>query len=376
MSQNPAPFFYDDALMGYNMGANHPMKPIRLQMTYELLKSYGVFGEHLELISPKPASRELVEKVHSSAYLDMVEQLDSGDYIRGAEKFGFATGDNPIFAGMNRAAYLYTGATVQAAEAVLNGAKVAFSIAGGLHHAHHAQASGFCVFNDCAVALAVLKERLGRVAYVDIDVHHGDGVQWLFYDDPNVLTVSLHQTGYTLFPGTGHVDEIGDGDGIYASINVPYAANTDDSIWLSAWRATALPLLKAYQPRAIVLQMGADAHHTDPLANLKLTAQGWLEAVKDVKALEVPIVAIGGGGYDLANVPRMWTSAVTTLAGIAIPDEVPETYPFRKQVPATLSDPNPPRIRDRDRLNAVTFADQTIAALKARLFPHYGIPMS
>lgn len=367
------PFFYSDALLKYDMGPQHPLRPKRLKMTYELLKSYSAFNERLECIAPSLATREEVEAVHSPDFIDMLERLDNGEPIRGMQRFGFGGGDNPIFPGICAAALLYTGASSSAAQAVLDGSEVAFSISGGLHHAHYAQAAGFCVLNDCAVAMRRLRQKFERVAYVDIDVHHGDGVQELFYDDPTCLTISLHETGRTLFPGTGDTGDIGIGAGSGYSVNLPFAMHTTDEIWISAWREAALPILEAFDPGAIVLQMGTDTHELDPLAHLSLTAQGWLEAVKDVHKLGKPIVAIGGGGYNPTTVPRMWALAISELAGLNLPDQIPANYAFHNEFPATLTDKQLPLVNERDREKARLFAKESIREVKECLFSYHNL---
>ena len=365
-------FFYSEELLNYNMGQQHPMQPRRLQMTYDLLASYGAFGSGLEVVKPPLADHDEVAQTHSPDFLEALRRLDSGDYFPGVHRFGFGTGDNPIFPGIYEASLRYTGASVEAAQAVMEGDAVAFNIAGGLHHAHYDRAAGFCVLNDCAVAIRRLRQKYARVAYVDIDVHHGDGVQELFYDDPTVLTVSLHESGRTLFPGTGYTDEIGVGAGEGFSVNLPFAPYTTDDIWLGAWRASALPLLRAFNPEAILLQTGTDAHEFDPLARICLSAQGWLETVKDVQALGKPIVAVGGGGYNMTTVPRMWTLAVSTLAGITLPDTVPVSYAHCQAIP-TLTDHHTPDIEARYLPRAAQFADQSVAELKALLFSRFGL---
>lgn len=369
-------FFFSDALMQYDMGPNHPLKPRRLFMTEALLKSYGLFESTLERLEPEPADWEEVARTHSRDYLDVLSALDRGgnrpDDVRVARKYGFGTGDNPIFPHIYASSLLYTGGSVAAAQAVNEGDPIAFNIAGGLHHAHYARAAGFCVLNDCAVGIRRLRDKFARVAYVDIDVHHGDGVQESFYDDPTVLTVSLHETGQTLFPGTGDTTEIGAGAGEGYSVNLPFAPYTTDDVWLSAWRESALPLLKAFDPEAIFLQMGTDTHAFDPLAHLCLSAQGWLEAIKDVKALGKPIVAVGGGGYNLTTVPRMWTLAVSTLAGAELSDAVPASYAFRNQIPALL-DYALPGVDPAHTEYAHAFAARSVAELQQSLFPRFGL---
>lgn len=365
-------FVYSDALMGYDMGRQHPMQPMRLRQTFDLLSAYGAFETEIAVVEPTPASAEEVAKTHSPRFLEAIERLSEGMRFGNASRFGFGSGDNPIFPGMYEAAMLYTGGTLNAVEAVLQGAEVAINISGGLHHAHYDRAAGFCILNDCAVGINRLRTRYERVAYVDIDVHHGDGVQELFYDDPNVLTISLHESGRTLFPGTGFVAETGEGAGEGYSLNLPFAPYTTDDIWIQAWRESALPILKAFQPEAILLQMGADAHVEDPLAHLCLTAQGWLEAIKDVMGLGVPIVAVGGGGYNRKSVVKMWALATLTLSGISHEDETPSSFSMQSQIP-TLTDHFRLDIPEKERRNAQVFADQSVAEIKQRFFSKFTI---
>ncbi len=356
-------FYFSQEFQGYNMGPSHPLKPRRLFMTYDLLKSYELFDSALQVAEPEPADEAEVALTHGEDYLEALRALDRGDALRGAARFGFGGGDNPIFPNMYGSSLLYTGASIQAAQSVNEGATLAFNISGGLHHAHYDRAAGFCVLNDCAAGIRRLRRKFDRVAYVDIDVHHGDGVQELFYDDPTVLTVSIHESGRTLFPGTGWVSETGEGAGIGYSVNVPLAPFTDDSAWIRAFREGALPILKRFDPQAIFLQMGTDAHALDPLAHVALTAQGWLEAVKEIRALNVPMVAVGGGGYNLTTVPRMWTLAVSTLLGLELPDAVPDSYAHRSEIPL-LRDTAPRPINPQDLALAQKVADETIEELR------------
>jgi acetoin utilization protein AcuC len=368
-------FFYTEAFADYDFGPQHPLKPRRLGMTYDLLDSYGVFDTALEVRLPEMADEEEVAETHSPDYLEALSRMDREGLTPQSRRFGVGTGDVPFFPAIYGSSLLYTGASAQAAQAILDGAgggRVAFNISGGLHHAHYARAAGFCVLNDCAAALRRLRRRFDRVAYVDIDVHHGDGVQELFFDDPSVLTISLHESGRTLFPGTGYTDEIGVGAGEGYAVNLPFAPYTEDATWIEAWRASALPILKAFGPEAIVLQMGTDTHVLDPLAHLCLTAQGWLEAIKDVQALGKPIVAVGGGGYNLTTVTRMWTLAVTTLAGIDVPDAVPASFRYHKDIP-TLRDHDRMMVPVREVKVAQDFADRSVEELQQLLFPRFGL---
>jgi acetoin utilization protein AcuC len=308
-------FFFHPGAFEYDFGLHHPLKPQRLQRTLKLMQAVGLF-ENTPVEQPEPAAVTDLLRIHSPEYIAAV-QSGSGD-------FGFGPGDNPAFAGMYEASIAYTGATIAASYAVLEGAPVAINISGGLHHALRDRVSGFCIFNDPAIACSILRDRFQRVAYVDIDLHHGDGVQWLFYDDPTVLTVSVHQDGRTLFPGTGSVREMGEGDAAGTSINIPLPPATTDRYWLSALEPTVRKAFDLFRPEAVVLQMGADAHFLDPLGNLQLTAQGWLEGVKLIKSFGLPTVAVGGGGYNLTTVPRIWTLACAEWLDVALPDDIPE----------------------------------------------------
>jgi acetoin utilization protein AcuC len=366
-------YFFSEELLGYDMGPQHPLKPIRLRRTHDLLKEYGALDQ-VDVREPQPCSIEDLRTTHDDEFIRAVDYLsETSSFPHSYRRFGFGSGDNPVFPGMFEASRLYTGGSVDAAQAVLDGeCRVAMNLSGGLHHAHRGSAAGFCIFNDPAVAIHRLRKQFDRVAYVDIDVHHGDGVQEAFYDDAAVLTISIHQTGQTLFPGTGFVSEIGEGDGRGYSVNVPVWPFTTDEVWLHAWRSAALPILKAFNPNAILLQMGADPHYLDPLAHVSLTAQGWLEAVKDVNGLGKPIVAVGGGGYNQTTVPRMWALAFSELYQVSLPDKTPETYYYHAQI-SRLTDAEPPDIDTRQVEEARRYADHTIAEVERTLFPFHGL---
>jgi len=247
--------------------------------------------------------------------------------------------------------------------------QVAVNLAGGLHHARYEQAAGFCIFNDPAVAIHVLKQKYRRIVYLDIDVHHGDGVQWLYYRDPQVLTISIHESGRFLFPGTGHPDEIGAGEGRGYSANIALWRYADDEIWWWAFQQVVPALFRWFQPEVVVLQMGADAHYTDPLAHLALTTQGWLRAVQWVVEQDVPIVATGGGGYSLTAVARMWAMALATLKGVPVPDQIPPQFALYDEV-QTLRDSILPPLPERMLETTRRFTEQTVSELKDYLRPY------
>lgn len=314
-------FFCNSGIQEYTFGPNHPLKSERLRRTLLLLES---------LTGTRPLQSDLAKdgdllRCHSGEFVDAVRRASAlapeSKVPPELVPFGFGSSDNPPFKQMDFASRSYVGSTVSAARAVREGSYRAFSIGGGLHHAMRSRASGFCIFNDVAIACSILRERFARVAYVDIDVHHGDGVQSIFFDDPTVLTCSIHEEGRTLFPGTGSVCEVG---AERSAINVPLRAKTPGDIWLRSFREGILSHLFRFRPEAIVLQLGTDTHFRDPLGHLQVRQQDWLAAIRDVHELAVPVVAAGGGGYDLTTVPRMWVSAILTLSEIQFPDTIPE----------------------------------------------------
>ncbi|CUU03029.1 acetoin utilization protein AcuC [Armatimonadetes bacterium GBS] len=357
-----APYFYDPAVEQYQFSESHPLKPKRLQLLNELLKAYGL-DAHLDWQTPPPIPESEILRVHTPEYVAVVQAISRGEPVMDAHRWGFSPyGDNPPFLGMWEAALAYTSATVAAARAVRDGAPLAFNITGGLHHALPHRASGFCIFNDPAIAVSILRERFQRVAYLDIDLHHGDGVQWIFYHDPSVLTVSIHESGKWLFPGTGFVNELGEGEAYGTSINIPLAPFTEDDLWWEAFEAVVPRAFDRFQPEAIVLQMGADPHYLDPLGHLHLSAQGWVRAVAWVRSLGLPVVALGGGGYNLTTVPRMWTLAIATLLGMELPDETPSQFSWHDRIPR-LTDASVPPVDPADRQHAESYMRAQVAFL-------------
>jgi acetoin utilization protein AcuC len=311
---------WDDSLLQYDLG-DHPLDPVRVELTIALARSLGVLARPgVQVVSPMPADDATLRLVHDADYLDAVRAAGRADHFYG---WGLGTPDNPIFDRMHEASAQVAGATVAAVEAVWRGhADRAVNIAGGLHHAMPDRAAGFCVYNDPAIGIARLLD-LGaeRVAYVDIDVHHGDGVQAVFWDDPRVLTVSLHQSPLTLFPGTGFPSETGGPKARGTAVNVALPPGTGDSGWLRAFHAVVPAVLRAFRPQILVSQCGADGHRIDPLANLELTVDGQRAAYLALRALAEELcggrwVATGGGGYALVEVvPRAWTHLLAVVTG-------------------------------------------------------------
>jgi len=314
-------------------GGKHPLKPERLARTVALLSGYHAFdAPGVAVMEPRPAGDDELTLFHTPDYVEAVRGLSAGHDDLPAHRYGFGRGDNPVFRGMYEISSLKTGGGILGAQALLDGAcDVAFNFSGGLHHARPARASGFCIFNDAAVAIAWLVAKGRRVAYVDIDAHHGDGVQDAFYDSDRVLTISLHQDGHTLFPGSGFVEDIGTGAGEGYSVNVPLHPYTDDAAYLAVFHALVPPLIRRFAPDVLVTQLGVDTHFRDPLTQMALTTEGHVALFETFAALaEMPWLACGGGGYNLDVVPRSWALAFGAMSdqtfGDALPDHYQETY--------------------------------------------------
>jgi acetoin utilization protein AcuC len=313
----PAGVVWDESLLGYDMGDDHPLNPIRLSLTIQLATSLGVL-DGVPLLRPETASDELIERIHDPGYIAAVREAPDSDWD---VDHGLGTPDNPVFRGMHEASALVVGGSVLGADLIATGkAERVVSIAGGLHHAMPGHAAGFCVYNDCAVAISwLLDHGVERVAYVDTDVHHGDGVQAAFYGNPRVLTVSLHQHPRSLWPGTGYPREIGVGEAEGTSVNLPLPPGTTDGPWLRAFHAVVPSLLAEFKPQVLVTQCGVDSHRNDPLADLSLTVDGHraiYRALRDLAAKHAGgrWLALGGGGYDLVRVvPRSWTHLLATV---------------------------------------------------------------
>jgi acetoin utilization protein AcuC len=344
---------WDEGYLGYDLGGSHPLNPVRLALTMSLARSLGVLQRPgVRLRGADPADDALLQLVHDAAYLEAVRRAP--DDPRGAGH-GLNSPDNPVFPRMHEASALVVGGSVEAARQVWSGESGhAVNIAGGLHHAMRSQASGFCVYNDAAIAIAwLLEQGVGRIAYVDVDVHHGDGVQAAFYEDPRVLTISLHESPLSLFPGTGFPREVGRGEAAGTSVNVALPPGTEDAGWLRAFHAVVPPLLRAFRPEVLVTQCGCDTHREDPLADLALTVDGQRASYRVLHRLAHEVaggrwLALGGGGYGLVRcVPRAWTHLLAEVAETSVPPQTPipdewvaevRARGFRTSPPASMSD--------------------------------------
>lgn len=352
-SETSAVLLYGDQLTAYDYGPSHPLKVRRIKLVFDLLTAYSVIAHPgVRVIEPQPASLEDVRMFHDETYLAVLRGLEAGIYPDNLYRYGLGPGDNPIFPGLYELGLLVAGSSLEAARLVAEGkTPVAFSIAGGLHHALPDRASGFCYINDAVLAIEWLRRQGARVAYIDVDAHHGDGVQMAFYETDQVLTISLHEDGHFLFPGTGFVEEMGSGPGRGYSVNVPLYPGTDDETYLWAFDEVVPPLIARYQPDVIVTQLGVDSFASDPLTHLRLTTHGFGQIVERFRSWGLPWVALGGGGYDLSNVARSWTLAFAIMSGIELANEIPPAGRQQLQregiIVEHLHDPSPTRSTDQ-----------------------------
>ncbi|MGA8209638.1 MAG: acetoin utilization protein AcuC [Nocardioidaceae bacterium] len=388
---------FDPTLTDYDFGPHHPMSPRRVDLTMMLAQELGVLavpgatrsGSGLVAVDAPMASDELIATVHDPGFMDAVRMAGKDPY-RTVEERGLGTDDNPSFEGMHEASAHIVGATVEAARRVWSGDRLhAANISGGLHHAMPDRASGFCVYNDVAVAIrALLDQGAERVAYVDVDAHHGDGVERVFYDDPRVLTVSLHETGEMLFPGTGFPVDSGGPGAAGSAVNVALPPGTSDAGWLRAFHAVVPPVLRAFAPQVLVTQHGCDSHIEDPLAHLMLTVDGQRASYLALHDLAHELcdgrwVVTGGGGYAIVDVvPRAWTHLLAIVAGTPVDPSTPTPAGWRDHVarvfgqtaPHRMSDGRTPAYRDwSSGYDPSSWLDRAIHATRSEVFPLHGI---
>lgn len=368
-------YFYSSQFQKFNYGPTHPLRMIRLELTNKLIELVHLPGPVEDF---QPASYQQLGLFHDRHYLTILKELSQGEEVSDYFNFGLGAGDNPVFPGIYDLSSLATGGSIAAAKAVVEGGReTAFAIAGGMHHALAGRASGFCYINDPVVAIKTLVQKGLRIAYVDIDAHHGDGVQWAFFDTDQVLTISLHQHGATLFPGTGGLEEVGRNKGKGFSLNLPFWPDTDDDIFMDGFDRVVPPALEAFAPDYVVVQLGVDTLLADPLANMNLSTKGFCHAVRYFKE-QWPgrWIALGGGGYNVINVARCWTLAWAIMLGKyhEVPDMLPEKLADLLKIPADerfLKDPEQ-KIRGRFWDRAKRDAEDAIKILESTLFPALG----
>lgn len=382
---------WDDLLREYDFGPGHPLAPVRVQLAMRLAIDFGLLDhEHVQVLSPvELATDEQLLRVHEAAYVEAVMRASDDPGFLDAAR-GLGTPDDPVFPNMHRASARVAGATLAAAKAVHSGAvEHAVNLSGGLHHALPGAAEGFCVYNDLGVAIAwLLDQGVPRVAYVDVDVHHGDGVQAMFWDDPRVMTVSIHESPRTLFPGSGWPHEIGGPAAEGTAVNIALPAGTGDQGWLRAFHAVVPHVLEAFQPTVLVSQQGCDTHFDDPLAHLTKSLDGQRMAYEALHRWSHRYaggrwIATGGGGYEWVDVvPRAWTHLVAEAIGRPIPPKTETPAGFRNYVMEALGRPAPFHMTDgRDPwpkpfeqgYNPDDPVDAAVLATRNAVFPHLGL---
>lgn len=388
----PSTVVFDQTLAEYDFGPHHPMSPLRVDLTMRLATELGVVGPDalsgLRVSAAPMASDDLIATVHDPRLIEAVER--AGRTVEPDELHGLGSEDNPVFRDMHRAAAHVVGASVEAFRQVWAGEVLhAANITGGLHHAMPDRASGFCIYNDIAIGIQhLLDNGAERVAYVDVDVHHGDGVERVFWNDPRVLTISLHETGQMLFPGTGFAEDVGGPDATGSAVNVALPPGTSDAGWLRAFHAVVPPLLREFDPEVLVTQHGCDSHAQDPLAHLMLSIDGQRAAYLALHDLAHEVaggrwVATGGGGYALVEVvPRAWTHLLAIVAGAPLDPRLETPGGWREHVrerldrtaPYLMTDGRTPAYRDwRDGYDPDTWLDRAIHATRMAAFPCHGL---
>lgn len=381
---------WDDRLVGYDFGPSHPLNPVRVDLTMRLARALGLLSlPNVAQTSVEPAGDDLLQLVHDADYIDAVRRVSADPHNPDLAR-GLGSPDNPAFAGMHEASALVAGATVAAARAVWTGeAEHAVSVAGGLHHAMPDAASGFCIYNDPAIAIAwLLEQGCERVAYVDVDVHHGDGVERAFWDDPRVLTISMHESGRFLFPGTGLPTDTGGPAAEGSAVNVALPPGTSDSGWLRAFHAVVPPLLEEFRPDVLVSQHGCDSHMLDPLAHLALTLDGQRTSYEALHRLAHEHaggrwVATGGGGYELVEVvPRAWSHLIGIAAGAPVPPDTDVPADWLAHVQERLGVAGPKRMTDgvepqwqdwSSGFDPADPVDRAVRATQQAVFPAHGL---
>ncbi len=377
MPSSPQPaYLYSEEFSRFDYGPEHPLRIARLAWCHELI---GLCGLPCQSEPFQTASFGELKEFHDRHYLETLKELSAQPGASGYLAFGLGAGDNPVFPGVYDWSALLAGASLAAGRLVSQeGRPAAFNMAGGMHHALAGRAAGFCYVNDPALVIRRLAAQGKRVVYLDLDVHHGDGVQWAFYESDQVLTISLHQHPATLFPGTGYLEETGRGPGQGFSVNLPLWSDSDDEVYIRCFEEVVPPLIEAFGADYIVSQLGADTLVQDPLANLNLTTRGYGRCLKLIRDLAYGRwIALGGGGYDMLNVARGWTLAWAVICGQEdeLPAELPPEFMERHRVPAErrrLLD-EPQQLRGRFWHRARRDAEDIIDFIKQHHFPVLGV---
>jgi len=372
-------FIYSNKFDTFSLGEYHPFKPYKATMVYELCYRYGLLEEPwIKVLEPQPATEEEMLEYHAREYVEILKDANSGSFDFTMLEYGLGTGDNPVFKGVYDFSLLVLGATLLGAELIRSGqADLVFSPVGGLHHSGYAHAEGFCYVNDIVIAIKrLLRAGFKKILYVDIDAHHGNGVQDAFNDTDDVLFISFHQSGETLYPWRGFENEMGEGKGLGYSVNMPLPEYTDDESYVRTFREIYNPLAQAFKPDCVVAQIGLDTLKKDPLTNLRLTNNGYCDVLEEIRKSCPKILALGGGGYSVPDVVRGWTLAWAVLndlkpfdpyEGIVSGIMLPQGQGFQE-----LRDPAY-HLADKIRHDLDLYLRDKVAYIKNTIFPLHGI---
>ncbi len=371
-------FIHSHALAKFDFGPGHPYKPERAIKAYELCRRYGVMDRPwMETMEPEPIDPGLLGLFHDEEYLNLLREASTGKVTLDMLAHGIGSEDNPILPGIYEWSLMTAGATHMGMGLIIEGkADVVFNPLGGFHHARRDYAEGFCYINDVAIAIMDAMKRGLKVAFIDIDAHHCNGVQDAFYEESRVLVISLHETGEILYPGTGKVDEIGVGKGVGYNINIPLAEGTDDEVYVYAFGEVVPPIVRAFKPDFVVAEIGADTLRPDPLTHLMLTNNAYQEVVKAIKSLSGRLLALGGGGYDIYRTARCWTLAWSILNEVEPEDEFAGAvggmmFGPEIEVGSLYDVPRPATGKVKER--ALAKAKESVEFIKSRVFPLHGI---
>jgi len=371
-------FIHSHELAKFDFGPGHPYKPERAIKAYELCRRYGVMDRPwMETMIPKPIDPRLLSLFHDEQYLNLLRQASTGKVTLDMLAHGIGSEDNPILPGIYEWSLMTAGATHTGMRLVADEeADVVFSPLGGFHHAQRDYAEGFCYVNDVAIAIADAMKRGLKVAFIDIDAHHCNGVQDAFYEEDQALIISLHEAGETLYPGTGKVDEIGGGRGVGYNINIPLAEGTDDEVYVYAFQEVVPALVRAFEPDFVMAEIGADTLRSDPLTHLMLTNNAYQEVLKSIKAFSPRVLALGGGGYDIYRTARCWTLAWSILNEVEPEDEFAGIvggmmFGPEMEVSSLYDVPRPATGQIKEK--ALAGAKEVVEFIKSQVFPLHGI---
>lgn len=371
---------YSDELASFEYGQNHPFKPARAKQFFDLIDRYTLIHEdNQEIIKPESLDEELLYLFHDRQYIDLLKRCDRGEYNLEMLAAGLGTDDNPIAKGMYQFALKAAGATHQGAMMLLEDrARLVFNPVGGFHHAGRNHAEGFCYINDLAITIEDCVRKGARIAYIDTDVHHGNGIQNAFYDRNSVMTISLHESGKTLYPWSGYEDGIGVREGRGYNINIPLLEGTDDEIYLYAFREIIPPLIRAFKPDLVVAEIGGDVHRDDPLAHLNLTSNGYRGIIQTINEISPRILATGGGGYNVFKTAALWTLAWADFCGLKPHDHYAGVVGGMMYGPEAQSgqlEDEPFSLEGEKKEQCMDHVRYVVRFIKELLFPMHGIPV-